>query len=103
MTSPAEDFRPISLSGKVTITGHDGRTCEVDFTDLMLDRYVDPAERIQYDVKHEPQFVGTGLSQRCVANPISKLGIRLKLREYGQSDPMFTMTFREKETSGDSG
>jgi hypothetical protein len=92
--SAADNFRAASLSGRITITGNDGRTCEVDIAEIQLDTH-HPDGPVSYEVGHEPIYGGDSWFPKLVANPVTLLGAKIRLRHSEQPEPLFTMTFRE--------
>lgn len=90
-SDPSRDFDPISLSGTILLKGADGRTCEIDIEEIVLDRG-DPS-RLSIDVTHRPVYSGPLTFQKCVANLVDGYTVRIKI-DPSTGEKLFTATFR---------
>lgn len=96
MDDLSKDFRPISISGSLTIVGEDGRTCEVEIHEIALDR-----QRIEgpidFGVEHTAEYASDGVFRHIVGNPITALSAKIHVAPNAQEN-LFTATFRPAES-----
>lgn len=91
MDDLSQAFQPVSISGTILILGEDGRTCEVEIHDILLDRKV--PNPVEMEISHTPQYESLGFFQQCVANPLTGLGVKLAVDPF-TGEKLFTATFR---------
>lgn len=94
MNDVTKDFRPVKVSGTLTILGEDGRTCELVLNDIGLDRRRPP---VDLEFGYSPQYEDLGPFSRCVANPLEKIVATLYIAPPATEDSLFTATFRPAE------
>lgn len=86
----SQAFQPVSISGTIRILGEDGRTCEVEIHDILLDRKA--PNPVETEISHTPRYESLGF-QQCVANPVTGLGVKLAVDSF-TGEKLFTATFR---------